>query len=451
MELKQLLRVLRRRWLVASLVMLLVVGAGTAAALLPASRYTAEVTLVAQPDPDAVTFGQVQLVEFLMPSLNRQVEGEDMRRQVEASLPPVLRAVDHVVTSSLERGSGVFTIAVESTEARATAPIANAYASALLDEPATEDLLELSVLDSASVPTSPSAPPRQLIVMGSVVLGVIAAVFAALVANAVRGRYEGADAIRKQFGTTILGELPRRRRRSAKLDIATLMTDTSSPAVSEAFQRVRTNVELAMVGERTTSLAVTSVGVGEGKSTVAAALGWAMASAGHRVTLIDGDLRRPSLHERLGLPAGPGLAALTRHDARVDLRPTPLPSLRLVPAGVPDRHPTEVISMALPRVLDTAERSSIAIVDCPPLEGIAETSLIAALTSAVILVVDARSYDEAALERAIYRLHEAGAKVLGVVINRVRQPRTSKRMSAYYYAPPTPQRVDDAATRSRQR
>jgi len=100
---------------------------------------------------------------------------------------------------------------------------------------------------------------------------------------------------------------------------------------------------------------------------------------------------------------------------------------------MPERHPAEVITVALPKLLSELERPGrLVMVDAPPLEGVAETNLIAAMTRAVILVVDARRHNAQAVEHAMYRLHEAGTRVVGVVINRAKLSKAERQISEYY-------------------
>lgn len=433
MELSQLVEIVRRQWKAAAAAFLIVLGLGIAAAILPPERYTATTTMLAQPNLEVVEFGQVQVVEFLLPSLARQVESERFAGFAADALPSDLRRVTYDVTAETDPGTGVLEIKVKTVSRAAAAPIANELAAQLVDRQPAARLLVLTILDPAAEPRSPAPPGPATIVMAATVLGLIAAVFMALVANALRKRVQGADEVRRRFGTSVLGEIPRLRQlKNPQTSPSTILYDSSNPAATEAFHRLRTNMELALLAEGAEALTVTSVGPGDGKSTVVATLGWSLAASGHTVILVDADLRRPTLHERLGEPFGPGLCAWAT-SSEPPPSGTALDELTFVPAGTPDRHPAEVITVALPKLLNELEHPGrLVIVDAPPLEGVAETNLIAAMTKAVILVVDARRHNTQAVEHAMYRLHEAGTRVIGVVINRARLSRAERQISDYY-------------------
>lgn len=433
MELSQLVEIVRRRWKAAVAAFLIVLGLGMAAAFLPATRYTATATLLAQPNLEVVEFGQVQVVEFLLPSLARQAESDRFARSAADALPRGATRASYDVTAETDPGTGVLEIKVTTERRAAAAPMANELATQLVQRQAAARLVVLSVLDPASEPRSPAPPAPSTIVMAAIVLGLIAAVFVALATNTLRKRVQGAEEVRGRFGTSVLGEIPRLRQlKKLQTRPSSILNDTSQPAATEAFHRLRTNMELALLSEGADAITVTSVSPGDGKSTVVATLGWSLASAGHTVILVDADLRRPTLHEKLGEPFGPGVCAWAA-SSNPPPSGTALDELTFVPAGTPDRHPAEVITVALPKLLNDLERPGrLVMVDAPPLEGVAETNLIAAMTKAVILVVDARRHNPQAVENAMYRLHEAGTRVVGVVINRTKLSRAERQISDYY-------------------
>ncbi len=434
MDFSQLLQILRRQWRVAAIVFLLVLAAGYALTSIPAKRYVATTTVLVQPNLEVVEFGQVQVVEFLLPSLGRQVESKRFAALARRALPPRVARVEYDIEAETDPGTSVLDIKVETTDKTAAVPIANEFAAQLLAHQPASRLLTLTVLDPATAPPALAPPTPLTILMASVVLGVIAAVFTALAMHALRRRLQSADEIRSRFGASVIGEIPRLPQlKHTESPTAVLQQDSDRVAV-EAFHRLRTNMELALLGEGAAAVTVTSVKPSEGKSTVVAILGWVLASAGHKVILVDADLRRPSLHEKLGQRPGPGVAAWAgAGSAGPSPLATALDSLTFVPAGTADRHPAEVITDALPKLLVAVERPGrLVLIDAPPLEGVAETNVIAAMTKAVVLVVDAKGHDAKALEHAMARLHEAGSRVVGVVINRSKLSRADRQVSEYY-------------------
>lgn len=452
MELSDLLRSLRRYWIVAIAAFGVVLAIGIAAAYLPAERYRATATIVVLPSPDAANASPF-LVSSTMPSLAARVQsrsfalGARARLEQEGKLPRAAVSV----TAEGDPGTGILAIVAESTDPKAVAPWANAYAEHAIETLTATRFLELQPLDSAVEPVRPSAPVRPPIIFGSTALGLIAAVFAALATNALRHRLDNAEEIRRRFGTSVLGEIPSVRRRHRILaSPKTMFGGTGPPGVVEAFQTLRTNLEIVLYAKPRRTIAVTSVGLGEGKSVVTAHLGWVLSSAGHDVLLIDADLRRPALHKLLEQPFGDGVNIAASANPLSLARVTGSRNLRFIPAGVPLRHPAEVVGVALPLLIEAlGSPTRIILIDSPPLVGVAESSIVASVAGAVLLVIDARRPDFVDLERAIADLRDKGADILGVVINRTRTRRRRDTERYYHvptFEPPAPQEFRQTTT-----
>ena len=202
----------------------------------------------------------------------------------------------------------------------------------------------------------------------------------------------------------------------------------------EAFQELRSNLLLSVPSGRPLAFAVTSCVPAEGKTSVAANLAWALASNDRPIVALDCDLRHPNLHRMLGVPYGPGVSSRATSDALAHASHTTNANLQVVPAGIPDRHPSDVVSSNLPLFLDELrEQKRTAVIDCPPMIGAAETVLIAAMADVIIVVVDTRRFNLEQLQQCVLRLQGASNAVVGVVLNRVRFGR-KRRNEVYHYA-----------------
>jgi Mrp family chromosome partitioning ATPase len=180
-----------------------------------------------------------------------------------------------------------------------------------------------------------------------------------------------------------------------------------------------------------------SLGEAEGQSTIAAATALTTAGFGHDLVAVDTDMRHPELHARLGQQFGEGVAEVARRDVNRLMVPTGYQHLWLVAAGIPDRHPADVLSVNLSVVLEAARgRNRRVVIDCPPLHGLAETMIVLAAARNALLVVDARKAKVPELEAAVAQLRGAGVNLLGIVVNRAAAVR--RRGSYAAYRAPTP-------------
>ncbi len=200
--------------------------------------------------------------------------------------------------------------------------------------------------------------------------------------------------------------------------------------ISEAFRSLRTNLEFAGVDKPIKTLLVVSVHPSEGKSTVAANLAVSLAQSGKHVILMDADLRRPHIHTFFGLSNRAGLSDLFRDATTLTdvTRPWRDPNLCIVTSGDIPPNPADLLgSKKMETILNTARKTAdIVIVDAPPFL-VADASILAARMDGVLLVIrPGKTPSDAALS-TLEQLKRSGARLVGVVMNRI------PRNRPYYY------------------
>lgn len=196
--------------------------------------------------------------------------------------------------------------------------------------------------------------------------------------------------------------------------------DPMSPA-AEAFRMLRTNLRFSSIDKPSKTILVTSVGPGEGKSEIIANLGAVIAQAGAQVIIADFDLRFPEQHKLFGLANEAGVTNVLAIGAEVGrvVRMTSIPNLLLVTAGISAPNPSELVQTQRARELldQLADMCDFLLLDVPPLLTRADAAVLSSMADGVIMVVrTGRTKIEAALE-AKNRLGQAGARILGTVLN----------------------------------
>lgn len=284
----------------------------------------------------------------------------------------------------------------------------------------------VTVVTAARADRAPVEPrPRRDAVLAFFVALVVNAELAVGLA-ALSGRFIGANVaaqVTRTTGIPVLGEVPRRRRGN-HLDVI------------EAFRTLRTNLLFLRSEGELHSLAVVGGDPGSGKSFVAEHLCRAFARPGFPVLLVDGDLRNPSLHERVGVSASPGLA-----DALVPpytlAKPSDVPdhrNLRLLPAGSPTGDPSSLFTgKTFERLLERLRNLGLMVVDTPPLSLFADAAAVAQNCDSTIVVVDVRRGRRQELTKMIESLTQVGVAPVGIVLNRVQ--RSSGRSYGGYRSP----------------
>lgn len=209
--------------------------------------------------------------------------------------------------------------------------------------------------------------------------------------------------------------------------------DPQSPA-AESFRVLRTNIQFLGLDKPVRSILVTSTAAGEGKSFTAANLAIAMAQAGHRVILIDADLRRPNLHRLFGLgnhQAGLTLAVASSPDREGLIHQTGVKDLHVLTSGPLPPNPAELLGSARMASLvgRLKQEYDVVIIDSPPVLAVADAAILSAYVDGLLLVVCPGDTRYQLVQKARQALDRVKARILGVVLDGVK----INGSDSYYY------------------
>jgi capsular exopolysaccharide synthesis family protein len=194
--------------------------------------------------------------------------------------------------------------------------------------------------------------------------------------------------------------------------------------ITEAFRKLRSNIEFSAVGRPIHTLLVTSPGPGEGKSTVATNLAVVMAQGGKQVVLLDADLRKPRVHQIMNVTNRMGLSDLFVREPLIfdgAVRKWRTEKLALITSGGLPPNPAELLgSERMADILTKlTERADVVVIDTPPMSAVTDAVLLAARVDAVLLVLEPGTTPMGAAEQAMDQLKLAGANLIGFVMNNV--------------------------------
>ena len=217
-------------------------------------------------------------------------------------------------------------------------------------------------------------------------------------------------------------------------------TSDGQPSFSvavEQYRKLAAALHHAQADRGLKAIVVTSANPGEGKSLTASNLALTLSeSYQRRVLLIDGDLRRPTLHEIFGVPNMRGLSdGLAHHSIQEIVVREISPRLSILPSGPPIDDPTgQLTSDQMKQVLDEARASyDWVIFDTPPIGLVSDAKLLSEMVDGVVLVVTAGKSGYPDLLRAVDTIGRE--RLLGVVLNRMQHaPGRADYYTSYYRA-----------------
>lgn len=277
---------------------------------------------------------------------------------------------------------------------------------------------DLSVLDIAVPPTHPNSNDAPRLVFLAILASIGLAAGISLFHDRIDRRFRYPDQASRDLGLSIVGTVPRLRpSRTGEFQVE-LMSQ-----VVESFRTLRLAVRYEFPANGPVVLAVSSPSSNDGKSLVSSNLAMAFASVGHRTLLIDGDVRRGTLHSTFDLPVTPGLVEYLSNGIGLDaiVRPTSLENLFLLPRGTrATRAPELLVSDRMNALIQTArQRFDVVIIDSPPFVAGVDAYALAAAAGNILVVLRQGVSDRKLAAAKLSVVDRLPIRFLGVVINGV--------------------------------
>jgi succinoglycan biosynthesis transport protein ExoP len=312
----------------------------------------------------------------------------------------------------------------------------------------------IRIADLARPPLHPVFPNIKLNLILAFLFSTLLAVAAALLYDTLDTTLRDPKEASRFLGTDVIGTMPIDRhaaqllKSAATVPAAAIVAQTarnekrkgyyrSTSDFEESVRTIRNTILLSDFEGRLRSIMLTSAAPSEGKTTIAAHLAIANADRGKKTLLIDGDLRRPSIHAKFGLTPREGLSNVLTGELPWQDVVVPVegrPNLSILPAGPGSHRAADLMGPRLATLLDEfAKEYDLAILDSPPLLGFAECLQMATAADGVLIISLAGETRRKAVAEVISVLNRVRANIVGVVLNQVSQNTSADGYSYYGY------------------
>jgi len=397
-----------------------------------------EATLQAQVGQDAAAFGSAypKLIEerAALKRVQQMLQDEVDRMTARAKN-------DYEVALRAENGArGTYDTARHSAENQNDKTIAYAILSKEADQSQNlyQDLLKrlkeagvleglhssnLTIVAKASPPAKPSKPNIPLYLALGLGLGTFFGAAGALLADSVDNKLQGVEEF-EELGIPLLAILPEAKK--VGVSYTPMVSKEPNSMFTEAIRALRSAILISRIESPPHIILVTSGSPDEGKSIIALNLAASLAQQNKRVLLVEADLRRPVLQQRLNLGGVGGLSTLlANQESPIAPVPSASPNLYIMPAGPVPPFPAELIDSARMENLlqEWQAQFDFIVIDSPPILPIADARSLSSLAEATVLVARAGRTTRVALLRAyeILLKHAKDKRVpsIGVVLNGV--------------------------------
>jgi len=437
------LAILRKFWVSTLLITSLAVAVALTLTLLATPAYDARSQVFVSVSTGGSASDLLQGSNFTQ---NRVTSYTDMATSPRVLIPVIEHLGLHTtpdqlataITADSPLNTVLINITATDTNPKMASDIANATAESLgtqvtaLEKPSgtQPSPVRVSTLRTAAVPTTPATPnPKRNLALG-LLLGLLLGLGLALLRESLDTKVRSEANVQEVTDASVIARIGYDNDAHQH---PLIVQGSPHSHRSEAFRRLRTNLQFLDIADRPKTIVVTSSLPGEGKTTTAINLAITLADAGSRVALVDADLRRPSIADYMGLEGEVGLTTVLigKADVQDAVQPWGNGSLHVLPSGLVPPNPSELLgSRSMANLLDQlASQYDMVLIDTPPLLPVTDAAILAKITGGALVVAAADKLHRQQLADGLGSLEDVGARVLGVVLNRL----AHKQTDAYSY------------------
>jgi len=302
----------------------------------------------------------------------------------------------------------------------------------------SETGIAFSVVEPATLPTTPFSPQRERLIMMGLFVGLGLGLVMAFLLEQNDTTFSSVDEFHGFTSVPVMGAIPSvNTSRTGQLNELVIAANDPDSVAAEQFRLLAMKVQQQCIARNAGVVMVTSATGSEGKSMVAVNLAQSLASmVDGSVLLIDGDMRKPRIHEYLGVKSfeGRGFYQLLQStDGDYAKHTLKIGNFSVIPGSTPTGNPVAALSSTKARAIFEQLRQNFRyiVVDAPPTLPVADSHLLAGMSDQVLFVVRARKTPRELFQHAVESFDSAN--LMGAVLNDVDYQRSRYAYAYKYY------------------
>lgn len=433
--------VLSKQIIVLVCVVLVLIAGASYTFNLKEPMYKSNTTIVLTAEKNnsgAITQNELTLNKSLVSTYSEIIKSKKILKQVieNLSLNISVGELSNMVSVQAISNTEIISITVSNKEGKKAAKIANEIANIFMKEIVELYNIEnINVVDKAEESKLPYNMNYVKDVIIYILIGFVIGYSIIIMLFYFDNTIKSTEEIEAKLNLPILGSVPAPNKKN-KIKSELVVHDNSKSIMSEGIKTLRTNLQFSSVDKKLKSILVTSSIPGEGKSFTSANLATAFAQNGHKVLLVDCDMRKGRQHYMFNVKNDLGLSNLLISDNienyRDFFKKTKVDNLYVLTMGTIPPNPSELLgSEKNKKIMELfSKHFDMVIYDSVPVNGLPDSLIMSRLVDKVVIVTELKHTPYELLNNTKKSLEKVNADIAGVVVNKV----TANNKKAYTYS-----------------
>lgn len=283
--------------------------------------------------------------------------------------------------------------------------------------PKYNEEVEVILEESVDITETQDIRNRKVLIIVGLLAGLFMSTVLAFILECLNKTFRTKGELERELKMPIIASIPKVKKN--QIDVNEIKNNQGT-IIAEAYNSLATNIKYTKEGFNNKSILITSSTIGEGSTTTSANLAMSLATGNKKVILLEGDLRRPSLHNIFKVKNDIGLTNVILKKINIDSAVKKFNNnLDILTAGEGVLNPIEIIDSDKMNLLleDLKSKYDYVVIDTPPLQSVTDAQILSTKVDSIILVVRAEEVKKDTVKESISLVNRVDRDIMGIVFN----------------------------------